>query len=162
MDADTSYTDEKGRTRWRRNDWLAQKLNELHDLLVISGYDPSHAARYPKLAYAISRMPVSIDALAAQDRLDEIPGIGDTVEKIVRQTLMTGTSDKFDECAATTPLSVLEMRRIPRLGARTIHYLYKELGVDSLSSLKDAEAAGRLNDVPGLGPTLRAAIRKDS
>ena len=67
--ANESYIDAKGRHRWRCNDQIAEKLNQLHDLLVIGGYEESHARRYPQLAYAISRHPESILMLHEEDRL---------------------------------------------------------------------------------------------
>ncbi len=157
---DDSYIDEKGRTRWRRNDWLAEKLNELYDILVIGGYDESHAARYPRLAHAISRYPISIDTLNAEDRLGEIPGVGEIVATIIRQTLERGTSDKFEEWAKDTPLSVLELSKIPRLGAKTLRMLYAEHGVDSVASLKHALESGRMNGIPGIGPKMIATMRE--
>ena len=60
---DTSYTDAKGRTRWRCNDEIAKKLQQLHEILVIGGYEESHATRYTRLAYTISRHPESVEEL---------------------------------------------------------------------------------------------------
>ena len=40
-----AYVDEKGRTRWRRNDEIAEKLTELYAFLVIGGYEETHARR---------------------------------------------------------------------------------------------------------------------
>ena len=60
---DESYTDAKGRTRWHRNDEIAKNLQQLHDILVIGGYEESHATRYARLAYTISRHPESVEAL---------------------------------------------------------------------------------------------------
>ncbi|MAE66308.1 MAG: hypothetical protein CMJ18_18720 [Phycisphaeraceae bacterium] len=34
---DATYTDAKGRRRWRCNDTIADQLQQLHDLLVIGG-----------------------------------------------------------------------------------------------------------------------------
>ena len=73
------YTDEKGRRRWPRNDEIAAKLKELHDFLVIGGYDEVHASRYPRLALTISRHPHPIEKLAAEGRLQEFPGRSNTV-----------------------------------------------------------------------------------
>jgi len=68
--------DAKGRLRWHRNDELARQLQMLYDILVIGGYDESHARRYPQLAYTISRHHECIDAIKDEGRLTEIPGIG--------------------------------------------------------------------------------------
>lgn len=156
-----SYIDDKGRTRWRRNDEIGERLKELHDLLVIGGYPPDHAARYPKLAYAISRHPESIDELYATGRLTEIPGIAKTVAGILGELISTGDCAKTREPSdgyLPPPRSVLELTAIPGLGAKTARALYAERGISSLAELQDAVKSGALAGFPGLGPKLREKI----
>ena len=104
---DTSYIDQKGRTRWRRNDEIAGKLQQLHDILVIGGYEESHAARYPRLAYAISRHPESIVELHREGCLSTISGVGETIAEIIGEFIETGTCTKLEEFAEHTPKTVL-------------------------------------------------------
>ena len=161
---DTSYTDEKGRTRWRRNDEIAAKLKELADYLVIGGYEESHAARYPKLAYVISRHPESILQIHAQGRLGEIPGVGGTIAAIIGEMIETGTCRKMEapiqEGSTNPPRTVLEMTAIPRFGAKMARTLYQEYGIDSLETLKSALDAGLLDTVPGMGKKTADTVRQ--
>ena len=48
------------------NDEIAKKLMELHTILIVADYPEDHAARYPRLAYTISRMEASVAELVAQ------------------------------------------------------------------------------------------------
>jgi DNA polymerase (family 10) len=152
------YIDERGRTRWRRNDAIGDKLTELYNFLVIGGYPEAHAKRYNQLAYAISRHPECIDALHAENRLGEIPGIGGTVAGIIGEYVERGTCGKFEEFARETPTSVLELTEIPRLGAKTALLLYAEHGIDSLAGLVEAMKEGRLQKVRGMGPKMLETI----
>jgi DNA polymerase (family X) len=159
--SDAQYTDEKGRLRWRRNDEVAARLKDLADLLVIGGYDPSHAARYPKLAYLISRHPDSVEEMYREGRLRAIPGIGGIVETILGELIETGRSRKTEEAGegyAPPPRTVLELTAIPGLGALTVRRLYAEHGIDSLAALAAALDNGSLDDLPGLGPKMRARV----
>ena len=117
--ADTSYTDGKGRTRWHRNQWLADRLKELGEFLVIGGYEESHAVVYKRLSYSISRYPESAQALHAEGRLEEIPDVGPTITGIIGEYLQTGTCGKLTEWAAHHPLTLLEITDIRALGAQT-------------------------------------------
>lgn len=148
-----SYIDDKGRTRWRRNDEIAELLRRLHDYLVIGGYPEDHAARYPRLAHAVSRLPESLDTIRAEGRLGSIPGVGGTITTILEELLEQGTCEKMrlhgEESG--TPLSVLELTEIPRLGAKTAKLLYQEHGIDSLATLRAALDEGRLDGVKGVG-----------
>ena len=154
-----SYIDAKGRHRWRCNDQIAEKLNQLHDLLVIGGYEESHARRYPQLAYTISRHPESILMLYEEDRLSEIPGISKTISGIIGEYIKTGTCEKFEDWAKRTPKTVLELTKINRLGAKTARLLFQEHGIDSLASLAEAIDAGELDYVKGIGKKMKETIR---
>ena len=157
---DTSYTDQKGRTRWRRNDEIAEKLQQLHDILVIGGYEESHAARYPRLAYAISRHPESIVELHREGRLSTISGVGETIAEIIGEFIETGTCTKLEEFAEHAPKTVLELTAIPKLGTKTAKTLYDELGVDSLASLSEALDEGKLEGFKGMGKKMLETIRQ--
>ena len=157
---DTSYTDAKGRTRWRRNDEIAEKLQQLHDILVIGGYEESHAARYPRLAYAISRHPESIEALHREGRLSTISGVGETISEIIGEFIETGTCTKLEEFAEHTPKTVLELTAIPKLGTKTAKALHDELGIDSLVSLSQALGEGKLKGFKGMGKKTLETIRQ--
>lgn len=157
------YTDKKGRTRWRENDRLAERLKELYDLLVVGGYEESHAARYPKLAYVISRHPEPVADLHRAGRLRELPGVGATVEEILAELIDTGTCAKMTTPNAEShydppPRTVLELTALPGLGAKTVRRLYVEYGIDSRAGLRDALESGALADFKGIGPKLRTAV----
>jgi DNA polymerase (family 10) len=154
-----SYTDAKGRTRWQQNDWLAEQLKQLGEFLIIGGYEESHATRYPKLAYAISRHPEPVEVLWEEKRLGSIPGVGATIQGIIGEFLATGSCTKKEEWAGHTPLSVMEVAAIPGLGARTVKVLYQEHGVKDLADLRTALENGTLQNVPGLGKKTLTAIQ---
>ena len=153
-ESDTSYTDAKGRQRWQINDDLAKQLQMLYDILVIGGYDESHARRYPQLAYTISRHHENIRAMMHEGRLREIPGIGDIVERIISEFLETGTCSKLEEWAEGTPRSVLELTEIPGLGAKTVGMLYRDHGIDGMVTLKQALKAGKVSEIKGIGKKM--------
>lgn len=159
---DTTYTDEKGRVRWRRNDEIAERLKELGDFLVVGGYDPTHAARYGRLAFAISRHPESVIGMHADERLSELPGVGPIIAQIIADFLTTGTSPKLTEPSEEfgydpPPLTVLELVRIPGLGGKTVRTLYHEYGIDSLDALRDALGSG---ETLGMGAARRESLRE--
>ena len=154
-----SYIDAKGRTRWHQNDEIALKFLELHTFLIIADYPEDHASRYPWLSNYISRFPEPMSDLIAQGRLiEEIPGAGEVVAKIVEDLLETGTTAKLEEFAGDTPRTVVELVPVPGLGAKTIKRLYEEVDVDSLASLRAAIDEGELKGFRGMGAKTLAKI----
>ena len=134
------------------NDEIAQKLMELHTILIVADYPEDHATRYPRLAYTISRMEASVAELVAQGRLKaEIPGVGDIVATIITEYVETGTCSKLQEYASDVPQTIVELIAIPGLGPKTIKLLYQEADVDSLLSLRTAIDEGKLKGIKGIG-----------
>lgn len=157
------YIDTKGRTRWRVNDNLAESLKQLYDFLVIGNYEESHAARYPRLAHAISRYPEPVTVLKAEDRLQEIPGVSSIISGIIGELLETGSCKKMevgDELFQPPPISVLELTKVPRLGAKTAKKLYQEHGITNFRDLRQAAASGALTKISGIGPSMISTILK--
>ena len=156
-----SYTDDKGRTRWHRNDEVAAIVKQLGEYLIIGGYPEEHAARYGPLSYAIARWPESVDTLDKRGDLSVIPGVGGIIVGYLEQIIRTGTTDKFndDQYGMPPPLSVLELTAIPGLGAKTAKRLYEAHQIVSLSVLCERLAQGSLTDIKGIGPKMRDTIQ---
>jgi len=154
------YTDEKGRTRWHRNDEIAGIVKQLGEYLIIGGYPEDHAKRYGQLAHTISRMPELIDTLAEEERLNSIPGIGGIITGYVDEIIRTGTTEKFNDnqYGDPPPLTVLELTAINKLGAKTARTLYQDHGIDSMHALCDALEQGRLKGIKGIGPKMIQTI----
>lgn len=158
--SDVSYVDAKGRRRWRKNDWAAAELKKLGEYLIIGGYEESHALRYVRLAHTISRYPESVERLHREGRLQEIPGVGETIAQMIAEYLATGSCAKKEEWAKRTPPSVLEIIGIPGLGTQTARWLYQEYGIDSLAKLEKALDDGRLDRMKGMGKKSIERIRR--
>lgn len=134
------------------NEEIAQKLMELHTILIVADYPEDHATRYPRLAYTISRMEESVAELVAEGNLQEkVPGVGDIVATIITEYVETGTCTKIQEYASDVPETIVELIPIPGLGPKTIKLLYQEVSIDSLQSLRTAIDEGKIKGVKGIG-----------
>ena len=72
-------------------------------------------------------------------------------EKIVA-LVETGEIPSATKLKAKFPASLIEVTRIPGLGAKTVRKLYDELGVSSLDELREAAEGERIRGLKGLGP----------
>ena len=96
-------------------------------------------------------------------RSTSIPGVSKIIETIVTEILETGSCQKMDEgdeYFTPPPRSVLELTKIPRLGAKTARTLFQDHGIDSLDALRAALEDGRLARVNGIGKGMIATIRR--
>jgi len=141
------------------NSELADKLRDLRDFLIIAGYEESHATRYTQIARYIEKLGEPIEDIKREHRLAEIPGVGKLVAQYIREIMDDGVSSKQKEWEQNAPITVLELVRVPGLGPKTARKLFQEYGVDSFAKLKQADEAGILQEVQGVGPKLIESIR---
>jgi DNA polymerase (family X) len=113
---------------------------------------------YREAARVVRASPVPVAELARQGRAVELPGIGKTLEQKILTLLDEGAIPSAERLKEKFPPSLIEVTRVPGLGARTARRLYDELGIATLEQLKEAAESGRLRDVKGLGPKAEENI----
>lgn len=138
---------------------VAEALYEIADLLEFTGGDLFKVRAYRKAAEAVGLLPEQAADLVGAGHLTRVPGIGKAIAAKIAELVETGRIGYLEELRQSVPPGVLDLTRVPGLGARTAMLLYQRLGVDSLEALELAAQEGRLRDLPGLGPRKEAAIR---
>src|SRR5215212_10075353 len=130
-----------------RNAEIAAALRELGILYELDGADRFRVLAYREAARTVAQSPVSIEQLAQEGRLTELPAIGKTLAEKIAILLET----KF-------PATLVEVTRVPGLGAKTARRIYDEIGVENLTELKEAAEQGRIRAIHGLGPKTEENI----
>jgi DNA polymerase (family 10) len=131
---------------------IAAALEELGVLYELDGAVKYRVLAYSTAAKAIRESPVSVAELAAQGRATEIPGVGKTLAEKIDALLETGEIPAAAKLKAKFPPTLIEVTRVPGVGAKTAKLLFDELGVASLDDLKAAAEAEKVREVKGLGP----------
>jgi DNA polymerase (family 10) len=93
-----------------------------------------------------------------QQRLQDIPGVGDAIAGVITQLCQTGSHPSLEKMRADVPQSVLEMLTIPGLRPEKVMKLHKELGISTIEELETAVREDRLKAIKGLGPALQRKI----
>jgi DNA polymerase (family 10) len=131
---------------------IATAFEELSVLYELDGAVKYRVLAYSTAAKAIRESPVSVADLAAAGRATEIPGVGKTLAEKIGMLLETGEIPSAVKLKAKFPATLIEVTRVPGLGARTAKRLYDELGISSLEELKAAAETKQIREVKGLGP----------
>ncbi len=105
-----------------------------------------------------ARSPVSVAELTAAGRATEIPGVGKTLAEKIGALLETGEIPAAVKLKAKFPPTLIEVTRVPGLGAKTARRLYDELGIASMEDLKAAAEGERIREVKGLGPKVEENV----
>jgi DNA polymerase (family 10) len=137
---------------------VAALLREFGQRSALRGGNPFRAKAYARAADNLLALSLPIDQVIAQNRLREIPGVGDAIADIVKKLHATGTHPALETMRNEIPAGVLEMLTVPGLRPDKVLKLYRELGVSSLAELEEAAREGRLQKITGLGRSLQTKI----
>jgi DNA polymerase (family 10) len=131
---------------------IAAALEELGVLYELDGAVKYRVLAYGTAARAIRESPVSVADLAAAGRATEVPGVGKTLAEKIDALLATGEIPAAVKLKAKFPPTLVEVTRVPGVGAKTARRLFDELGVATLDDLRAAAEGERIREMKGLGP----------
>jgi len=137
---------------------IAAALDELGVLYELDGAVKYRVLAYGTAATAIRESPVSVAELAAQGRATEIPGVGKTLAEKIDALLETGEIPAAVKLKAKFPPTLIEVTRVPGLGAKTARRLYDDLGIATLDDLQKAAEAEEIRDLKGLGAKVEENV----
>ncbi|HYM45963.1 MAG TPA: DNA polymerase/3'-5' exonuclease PolX [Solirubrobacteraceae bacterium] len=140
------------------NGAIADALEELGDLYELDGAIVHRVLAYRTAAKAVREAPVSVAALAREGRASELPGIGKTLQEKIETLRATGTIPAAEKLRAKFPPGLVEITRLPGIGAKRARLLHAELQIDSLQALREAALAQRVREVRGLGPKFEEGV----
>ncbi len=137
---------------------LAEVLEETALLLEIQGENPFKVRAYRQGAEIVSSYDGDIVALAREEKLDGIKGIGEALRDKLHELATTGELEFHKKLRAIYPDSFFELFDITGLGPKKIAALHKTLGIDSIASLKAACDSGKVAGLPGFGDKTQVKI----
>jgi len=137
---------------------IAAAFDELAVLYELDGAVKYRVLAYSTAAKAIRESPVSVAELANAGRATEIPGVGKTLAEKIDALLQKGEIPSAMKLKAKFPPTLIEVTRVPGLGAKTAKRLYDELEICSLEDLKRAAEEERIREVKGLGPKVEENV----
>jgi DNA polymerase (family 10) len=131
---------------------IADAFEELGVLYELDGAVKYRVLAYGTAAKAIRESPVSVADLAAVGRATEVAGVGKTLAEKIDALVETGEIPAAVKLKAKFPATLVEVTRVPGVGAKTARRLFEELGVATLDDLKQAAEGQRIRGLKGLGP----------
>jgi DNA polymerase (family 10) len=137
---------------------IAAAFDELGVLYQLDGAVKYRVLAYSTAAKAIRESPISVAELAAAGRATEIPGVGKTLAEKIDALLETGEIPAAVKLKAKFPPTLVEVTKVPGVGAKTARRLFDELGVATLEDLKKAAEGERIREMKGLGPKVEENV----
>jgi DNA polymerase (family 10) len=139
-------------------DRIAEILSEIGVLLELKGENPFKTRAYANAARALEGLNEPLEKIIAEDRLGEIKGIGEALQKKITELAATGRLPYYEELKASVPAGLLEMMQIPGVGPKKVKALHEKLGLKSVAELEAACLAGKVAGLEGFGEKTQAKI----
>ncbi|HTX31395.1 MAG TPA: PHP domain-containing protein [Solirubrobacteraceae bacterium] len=137
---------------------IADRLEAFAALLELAEANPYTARAYGRAAETIRAAPLDVDALVRAGRVRELRGIGTGIEARLRELVETGEIAELAELERELTPELIGLGRFLGLTARRSMEIARALGVRTADELREAASAGRLREVPGVGPKLEARL----
>lgn len=141
---------------------IAQLYERTADILAVIGEEnPFRLLAYRKVARVLTDLPQNVESLLQSGEIENVPGIGESTIKKIREYLSTGKIAEFDDIAAQIPAGVVKMIQIPSVGPKTASLLWHEGGVTTVEDLLAKIESGALKNIKGLGDKKLQKIKEN-
>lgn len=139
-------------------DKVAAVLNEIAVLLELKGENPFKSRAYVNAARALENLSEALDKVVNENRLSDIEGIGEALQRKITELVTTGKLAYYEELKAATPPGLVAMLDIPGVGPKKIKAVHDELGIETVEQLEQACRDGRVAKLKGFGDKTATRI----
>ena len=137
---------------------VAERLDAFAVLLELAGAQSYTSRAYRRAADMIRGTPVPIADLVRQGRARELKGIGPGIERRLQELVETGEIQELTELERQVRPELIGLGRYLGVSPRRAIEIGETLGVTTVDELREAARAGRLTEVPGIGPKTAAKL----
>jgi DNA polymerase (family X) len=144
------------------NEWIASHFDEMAELLEIRGESTFRVRAYRNGAKSIRDLTESVASIIADPNrnLTDLPGIGDAISEKCKVLLETGKIPQLEELRKEVPAGLLQIMRVPGLGAKKAKALYESLGISSIQELRTACEQHKVRELKGFAAKTEETILK--
>jgi DNA polymerase (family X) len=133
------------------NGEIIEILENIAVFLELKGESVFKSRAYRKAARSIEFLAEDISKLVAENRLKEIPGVGEAISSKLTEIVRTGHLEYYEKLKAEFPEGINILMGVPGIGPRTALLITKELGISDIDSLEKAIIDGRVAKLPRMG-----------
>jgi DNA polymerase (family 10) len=130
---------------------VGQALDRFGVLLELAGENPFKVRAVSNAARLLEGVDVPLPEFLARARAGDVKGIGAGILDKIDALLADGTFPELDALREKFPPALLDLLRVPGLGAKKLKVLHEQLGIGSLGELEYACQENRLVALKGFG-----------
>jgi DNA polymerase (family 10) len=137
---------------------IASQLRELAVYYELDG-DRHRAFAYERAAKSVEAAN-GLHRLIDEGRLEELPGIGPSIARVVAELARRGTVGVLERLRAAWPAVVIELAQIPRIGVPKARKLFQTFAPANIEAIAAVCRAGLVREIPGFGKVSEEKILK--
>ncbi|HEY7196087.1 MAG TPA: helix-hairpin-helix domain-containing protein [Gaiellaceae bacterium] len=141
------------------NEEIAERLDAFATLLELAEANPYGTRAYRRAADLTRSLDAPLAELVRTGRARELRGIGPGIEARLRELVETGRIEELDELERTVSPTLVGLGRLIGVGTQRMLQIGRSLEISTADELREAARAGRLSEVPGIGPKTERQIR---
>ncbi|MDA8189012.1 MAG: DNA polymerase/3'-5' exonuclease PolX, partial [Dehalococcoidales bacterium] len=140
---------------------VADLLENIANLLEIRGENPYRVRAYREAGRHIANMAEDINKVAEAGRLQDIPGVGESIANKIREFLTTGRLAYYEDLKRQVAPGVSQLLEVPGLGPRKAQEINRALGITSIAELEKAAREHKLSKLPGIREKTEQKILRE-
>jgi DNA polymerase (family 10) len=137
---------------------IAERLDSFATLLELAGANPYSARAYRRAAELIRTTEAPVADLIREGRARELRGIGRGIEGRLKELVETGEIAELEELERQVSPDLVGLGLYLGIGARRAVQIAQTLGIRTADEFRAAATAGRLREVPGIGPATEEKL----
>ncbi len=138
---------------------VAKLLYNIADILELQEV-PWKPQAYRKAALVIESLSEDIEELQKNDKLLEIPGVGENIAEKIEEYLQTGKLKYYDQLKKEVKVDLESLNEIPSLGPKKIKLLYQKLGIKTVADLEKAIKQHKVRELEGFGEKTEQTLEE--
>lgn len=143
------------------NEDIAGRLEEVSRILAEQGANRFRVQAYKRAGAGLRELARPVSEIFAEEGLDgleKLPGVGESIARMIRDLLQRGRLAMLDRLRGEhDPVAMLTS--VPGIGRALAQRLHDDLGIETLEDLEAAAHDGRLDSLAGVGPKRLGGIR---
>ena len=86
-----------------KNSEIARVFQDIANLLQSNGENQIKIRAYQKVVRSIEHLPVEVEQLVKEDRLKEVPGVGEAITRKITELVTTGRLGYYEQLKSEFP-----------------------------------------------------------
>ena len=142
------------------NEEIARIFERMARVLAFKGKDRFRIMAYERAAVSIRDLEEDLASIAREGKLQDIPGIGKDLEKMIDEYVKTHQIKRYENECRGIPEGLIELMSIPGLGPKTLALLHERFHVNCLEDLKICLEKAAALKIKGFGQKKSDNIKR--